>query len=187
MLSTSSMWPKGTWACVPWLNGSKPALCWPLNCDWVDACDSSTCCRKDPRKPARLTVTCAWPESLTLELDVRKYCKHALSNVRYALEKQFFLIFPAAVRQLNHQHFGPFLFKQSRFVDKQINKKDGRQGDNSSVCTVCHNFYSFQGINSKTNYLAHRKIPLHRNGVDGEYFNHLWELSNFNLQNVVQH
>lgn len=30
--------------------------------------------KKKLRKLSRLTVTCAWPESLTLQLDLRKYC-----------------------------------------------------------------------------------------------------------------
>lgn len=100
-----SMWPKGTWACVPWLNGDKPALCWPLNSDSVVACDSSTCCRKEAKKVAD-TVTCAWPHFMAQELEMRKQKHLFFQRANVTL----FNTLCVAVSQLNQQHFGPFDF-----------------------------------------------------------------------------
>lgn len=69
--------PKGTWVCVCVCHGlmAVSLLCvdhWTLTL--LVLVTVQHVARKKPRRLLRLTLTCAWPQSLTLECIMRKYC-----------------------------------------------------------------------------------------------------------------
>lgn len=141
------------------LNGSKPALCWPLSSDFVDSCDSSTCCQKDAEEAVQTDRDLCLTEALTLTLSYEEI-----------------LFTPKHLWHYSTASVQKWSIKPSTFL-KYDNFQSGR------FTTQCDSdWWCFGEI--IMNYI---KTPSTKIGVHGKYFNHFWELSNFNLQNVMQH